>query len=206
MTSTALRDELHVRKGEVIFRQGEPGLEMFVISAGRVRLTIGRAGHEKEVAVLGPGAFFGELSLLSDEPRSATAEAMEDSTLLAIGRDVFAMMVQDDLDIVFRMMNIQGQRLSQANQPIQELVQCLGRVRVAAAGLKRFMAAEAFPAGVDVAQLATTVGLAAPVVDAIVADLVQRGVGETTNGRWALQGREQLGALVDALCGYAAEQ
>jgi CRP/FNR family cyclic AMP-dependent transcriptional regulator len=204
--SSSLRDELRVSKGEVIFRQGEPGHEMFVISAGRVRLTIGSDGHEKEVAALGPGAFFGELSLLSDEPRSATAEAMEDSTLLAIGRDVFAMMVQDDLDIVFRMMNIQGQRLSQTNQPIQELVQRLGRVRVAAAGLKRFMAAEALPAGIDVAQLATAVGLAAPVVDAIVADLVQRGVGSRTNGRWALHSREQLATLVDALCGYAAEQ
>src|SRR5512140_2141352 len=133
MATPAQRDELRVPKGTIIFRQGDPGHEMFVIAAGRVRLTIGAAGHEKEVAVLGPGAFFGELSLLSDEPRSATAEAMEDSTLLAIGRDVFAMMVQDDLDIVLRMMNIQGQRLSQTDQPIQELVQRLGRVRVAAA-------------------------------------------------------------------------
>ena len=170
--STSLRDELHVKKDEVIFRQGDPGHEMFVVSAGRVRLTIGTAGHEKEVAVIGPGEFFGELALLSDEPRSATAEAMEDSALLAIGRDVFAMMVQDDLDIVFRMMNIQGQRLRQANQPIQDLAQRLGHVRVAATGLKRFLAAGVFPAALNAAELAREVGLSTLVVDATIADLV----------------------------------
>jgi CRP-like cAMP-binding protein len=203
--STSLRDELHVKKGEVIFRQGDPGHEMFVVSSGRVRLTIGSVGHEKEIAVLGPGAFFGELSLLSNEPRSATAEALEDVTLLAIGRDVFAMMVQDDLDIVFRMMNIQGQRLSQTNQPIQDLVERLGRVRVAAGALKRFLAAGTFPAKVYVTALATDVALSASVVEATIADLVQRGVGTTADGRWTVQSREQLEMLADAACGYAEQ-
>lgn len=201
--STALRDELHVKKGEVIFRQGDPGHEMFVVSSGRVRLTIGSAGHEKEVALIGPGEFFGELSLMSDEPRSATAEIMEDSTLLAIGRDVFAMMVQDDLDIVFRMMNIQGRRLRQTNQPIEDLVQRLGRVRVAAAALKRFMSAGTFPTAIDTAELTRGSGLAATVVDATIADLVRQGVGSTADGRWAVQSREQVDKLVDAVRGYA---
>ena len=201
--STSLRDELHVKKDEVIFRQGDPGHEMFVVSAGRVRLTIGTAGHEKEVAVIGPGEFFGELALLSDEPRSATAEAMEDSALLAIGRDVFAMMVQDDLDIVFRMMNIQGQRLRQANQPIQDLAQRLGHVRVAATGLKRFLAAGVFPAALNAAELAREVGLSTLVVDATIADLVQRGIGSATDGRWTVQSRDQLDKLAGAVCSYA---
>jgi CRP/FNR family transcriptional regulator, cyclic AMP receptor protein len=202
--STSLRDELHVKKGAVIFRQGDPGHEMFVVSRGRVRLAIGGVGHEKEIAVIGPGEFFGELSLLSDEPRSASAEAMEDSTLLAIGRDVFAMMVQDDLDIVFRMMNIQGQRLRQTNQPIEALVQRLGRVRVAAAGLKRFMASGAFPTAIDTAELAKDVGLGVPVVDATIAALVDHGVGAAADGRWTVHSREQLDRLVDAVCAYAA--
>src|SRR2546422_11590004 len=103
--ATPTRDELHVPKGTTIFHQGDPGHEMFVIAEGRVRLTLGNGGLEKELTVLGPGEFFGELSLLSDAPRSATATAVEDSTLLVIGRDVYAMMMQDDLDIVLRMMN-----------------------------------------------------------------------------------------------------
>src|SRR5262245_60700626 len=134
---TAQRDEFRVPKGEVIFRQGDQGHEMFVIYEGRVKLSIGIEGHEKQVAELGQGEFFVDLSLLSDAPRSATAVAVEDSTLLAIGRDAFAMMVQDDLDIVFRMMNIQGQRLAHANEPIQDLTQRLDRVRIATHCLKQ---------------------------------------------------------------------
>jgi len=201
--STALRDELHVKKGEIIFRQGDPGHEMFVVSSGRVRLTIGSAGHEKDVALIGPGEFFGELSLLSDEPRSATAEIMEDSTLLAIGRDVFAMLVQDDLDIVFRMMNIQGRRLRQTNQPIEELIQRLGRVRVAAAALKQFLAADTFPAAIEAGELARGLALSPTVVEATIADLVRQGVGATVDGRWTVQSREQVDKLIDALRGYA---
>src|SRR5438876_11067174 len=112
MATPATRDELHVPKGTVIFRQGDAGHEMFVLAKGHVRLTLGSEGLEKDLTVLGPGDFFGELSLLSDAPRSATATAVEDSSLLVIGRDVYAMMMQDDLDIVFRMMNTQGRRLS----------------------------------------------------------------------------------------------
>src|SRR5437899_460779 len=101
MATLAEGDEYRVPKGAVIFRQGDPGHEMFVVSAGRVRVTIGSEGHEREVGTFGPGEFFGELSLLSDAPRTATAEAIEDTTLLAIDRAAFSMMVQDDLDIVF---------------------------------------------------------------------------------------------------------
>ena len=138
MPTETQREELQFPKGAVIFRQGDSGAEMFVVASGRIRLTIGKGGHETEVNTLGPGEFFGELSaLLSGEPRSATATAMEDSALLAIGRDVYAMMVQDDLDIVFRMFNIQGQRLSRTNVPLEELAARLGRVRIVGHCLRR---------------------------------------------------------------------
>lgn len=204
MATVTQRDEYRFSKGAVIFRQGDPGLEMFVIAEGRVRLTIGAEGHEKEVAVLGAGEFFGELALLSEAPRSATAQAVEDSTLLAIGRDVFAMMVQDDLDIVFRMMNIQGQRLSQTNQPLQDMIQRLGRVRVSAHALRRLLDPRtAFPARIDLAALTTELGLSAQAVDAAVGDLVQHGIGTLDNHRWSIPERAQADALLKLLCRYA---
>jgi CRP/FNR family transcriptional regulator, cyclic AMP receptor protein len=201
---TVQRDEFRVPKGAVIFRQGDEGHEMFVISAGRVRLTIGVEGHEKEVAVLGAGEFFGDLSLLSDAPRSATAEALEDSTLLAIGRDAFAMMVQDDLDIVFRMMNIQGQRLAHANEPIQDLTQRLDRVRIAAHCLKRLLTTNGQgPFVVSVRELASTLGIGLEAVGATVADLAQRGIGILQGDGWSIEGQGQVDKLVEALCTYA---
>jgi CRP/FNR family cyclic AMP-dependent transcriptional regulator len=203
---SAQREEITIPKGSVIFRQGDPGNEMFVISQGRVRLTIGTAGHEKEVAVFGPGDFFGELSLLSDEPRSATAEVVEDTTLLAIGRDVFAMMVQDDLDIVFRMMNIQGQRLSRTNEPIQDLMQRMGRVRIVAECLRRTWApTTAWPATLDVAELGAAAGLSPRTVTAAITELAQQGIGSLQHGCWSIPDRTQAGKLLDVLCQLAGK-
>jgi CRP-like cAMP-binding protein len=205
MTIVAHRDEFHVPRGTVIFRQGDPGEEMFVISQGRIRLTLGGEGHEKEIAVLGPGDFFGELSLLSGAARTATAEAIEDSLLLPIGRDVFAMMVQDDLDIVFRMFKIQGQRVERTNEPIQVLSQQLGQIRILAHCLKRFMAAnKQLPFTVDVDGLAWELHVSAQAVLATLSELAQNSVGVMENRRWTIQGPEQVDRLVDALCRYAA--
>ncbi len=203
MTASPPPDEMQIPKGTVIFHQGDPAHEMFVVSEGCVRLTIGTGGHEKEVAMLGPGEFFGELSLLSDAPRTATAEAVEDSRLLIISRDVFKMMMSDDLDIVFRMLNIVGQRLSQTNLPIQQLMQRMERLRIVAGCLRRLQRANhQLPFTLEADTLAREMDITASEVLAALADLVQSGIGVLRDGRWTLQGADAVGKLVDALCTY----
>ncbi len=66
---------------ETIFTQGDPGLGMYVIEKGEVRDNFSRRGRweEKKLARLAPGDFFGDLSLLDESPRSATAIARVDS-------------------------------------------------------------------------------------------------------------------------------
>jgi len=207
MTTQGQRDEFRVPKGAVIFRQGDAGHEMYVIAEGRVRLTIGTGGHEKEINVLGAGEFFGELSLLSDAPRSATATALDDTVLLCIGRDVFTMLVQDDLDIVFRMFDIQGRRLSQTNVPLQELSQRLTRVRIVARALRHVViGGSQLPATLSVDRLASEAGGSAESVRATLGDLAARGVGALTDGEWQIQSREQIDRLLDALCSYATPE
>jgi CRP/FNR family cyclic AMP-dependent transcriptional regulator len=207
MTTEGPHDEFRVAKGDVIFRQGDEGHEMYVISEGRVRLTIGSGGHEKEINVLGAGEFFGELSLLSDAPRSATAMAAEDTVLLRIGRDVFTMLVQDDLDIVFRMFDIQGRRLSQTNLPLQELSQRLARVRIAARALRHVLVGGSqLPATLNVDRLVTEAGGSAEVVRDTLSDLAARGIGALTDGEWKIDNREQIDRLLDALCRYATPE
>jgi small-conductance mechanosensitive channel/CRP-like cAMP-binding protein len=68
--------------GQTVVRQGRAGDSMFVVCQGRVRVTVGESSAE--VATLGPGAYFGEMSLLTGDPRSATVAAMEDCVLLEI--------------------------------------------------------------------------------------------------------------------------
>ena len=196
---SVLPDERYVSKDTVIFRQGDVGNEMFVIGEGSVRLTISTEdGHEAEIGIFGKGEFFGELSLLSAAPRSASATAAEDSVLLVVTRDVFAMMVQDDLDIVARMMSAQGRRLSRANEPIQQLTQQLGRIRVAAHALSGLLASNS---GVtfEVEALARELDLPPQAVAASIALLVKNGIGALQNGGWTITGRDDVPRLVDAI-------
>jgi CRP-like cAMP-binding protein len=79
------------RRGEVIFHAGDPGDALFVVVSGAVKILL-PASDGSESAILttiGPGGFFGELALLDDAPRSATAEALEPSLTLILRRDAF---------------------------------------------------------------------------------------------------------------------
>ena len=76
---------------QVLFWLGEPGREFFVIAQGKIHLTYpDHAGQEMTLAILGPGDFLGEIALLDDGPRTATARAAGTSVkLLSLDRDHF---------------------------------------------------------------------------------------------------------------------
>src|SRR5580765_5705634 len=74
-------------KDTVVFFENEEGDSFFMIVEGRVKVTIlGDDGREIILSMLGPGDFFGEMALLDNEPRSATAIAADDTELLCIHR------------------------------------------------------------------------------------------------------------------------
>jgi small-conductance mechanosensitive channel/CRP-like cAMP-binding protein len=83
---------------EVIVREGEPGASMFIVSRGRVAVTIG--ADRREVAVIETGGYFGEMSLLTGAPRSATVTARRDCTVLEITADAFRHYVRDHPEII----------------------------------------------------------------------------------------------------------
>jgi CRP/FNR family transcriptional regulator, cyclic AMP receptor protein len=70
------------RKSEVIVQENSHGEEMYIISSGQVTLTTTAPGRKVVLATLGPGEFFGEMSLVDTAPRIATATAGEDNTRL----------------------------------------------------------------------------------------------------------------------------
>ncbi len=83
----AASDERLYGTGEAIVRQGEPGESMFVICRGEVRVTLEPGGQE--VARIGAGGYFGEMSLLTGEPRTATVSAADDVVVLELTADTF---------------------------------------------------------------------------------------------------------------------
>lgn len=113
-TRTALIGRLRVRSiaaGEAIVRQGEQGQSMFLIVTGLVRIAIAVDGSEpREVAKLSNGQYFGEMSLLAHEPRSATVTAHTDCRLLEIGQDAMRAVFDREPDLMERMARIVSER------------------------------------------------------------------------------------------------
>ena len=101
------------RKSEVIFKEGSAGSEMYLIHSGRVLLSV-RQDETREVplVVLNPGDFFGEMALVDDSPRSATASAVEDDTeLIIMDRARFLFMVRQQPEFALSLMHTLCRRL-----------------------------------------------------------------------------------------------
>lgn len=84
------------RRGQLIFYQGDPGSALFVVAEGRVKVSVlSEEGDELVLAVLRPSELFGELALIDGGPRTASAEALEESKLLTITRDSFLRLLSE---------------------------------------------------------------------------------------------------------------
>ncbi|MCL2625515.1 MAG: Crp/Fnr family transcriptional regulator [Cystobacterineae bacterium] len=108
--------------GTVLFREGETGKEMFVVQAGQVSISKRVRDIEKILAVLGPGEFFGEMAIISNKARNASAVADKDSRLLVIDSRTFETMVRTNAEIAVRMIRKLAERLSDADAQIESLL------------------------------------------------------------------------------------
>lgn len=109
-------------KDTVVFYENDEGDSFFMILSGRVKVTIlGDDAREVILSMLGPGDFFGEMALLDDEPRSATAIAVEDAELFALQRSDFASVLERTASISAALIRVLTQRLRKANHQISTL-------------------------------------------------------------------------------------
>lgn len=115
---------MEVTSGEHVFREGDLGTEMFLIQEGEVEIYTGSGEDAKSLATLERGDFFGEMALLEDRPRSASARAATDSRLLRINGSTFNQMLQTNPEIAVRMMRKLSRRLRETDRMLQE---ALGR-------------------------------------------------------------------------------
>lgn len=109
-------------EGTVIFREGDVGNEMYVIQSGRVNITKRSRDVEKVLVTLGPGAFFGEMAIINNKPRSASAVVVDTARLLVIGPKTFDAMIRGNTEIAVRMIKILAQRLQTADEQIENLM------------------------------------------------------------------------------------
>ena len=102
-----LADLITVPAGRRLATAGERGGELIVIVEGHVSVTVGR----RRPVRLGPGEFFGEMSLVDGKPRSATVEAASDLLVLVVGQRAFSSLVEASPLIALRIMQVLARRL-----------------------------------------------------------------------------------------------
>jgi len=113
---------LELKEGDYVFREGELGTEMYIINEGKVEI-LNQVGDEEQVlAVLEKGDFFGEMSVLEDLPRAASARAATDIRLLQINGSTFDQLLRGNPEIAVRMMRKLSRRLRETDDLLRSVM------------------------------------------------------------------------------------
>jgi CRP/FNR family transcriptional regulator, cyclic AMP receptor protein len=105
-------DALLFKAGSVIFREGDEARDLFVIKSGQVRIQIGN----RTITELGPDSIFGEMALIDNEPRSATATAVTDVELVPVSEKQFLFLVSQTPYFALKVMRVLAKRLRATNK------------------------------------------------------------------------------------------
>ncbi len=110
----------HYNTGATIFRDGDPGGAMYVIRSGQVELWLYDEDKNRVVlGTFGEGEFFGELSLLDEERRSATATTLTHADMLVVDREDLQLLFTQKPSAALDMMSVIGKRLRQTNEIVR---------------------------------------------------------------------------------------
>ncbi len=186
-------------RGTVLFREGDPGREMYVVNRGRVAISARVGAVEKVLSTLGQGEFFGEMSILNDAPRSATATCVDDCVLLVVDARTFEAMVRASSEIAVRMIKKMASRLAEADRQIENLL-----LRDARARVVHFVAGEAArhpgePLAFEPGDLAARLDVDAGQAAEVLRTLERSGLLGGTAGAWTVPDAERLRHFLDLL-------
>jgi CRP-like cAMP-binding protein len=110
--------------GDIIFSEGDIGTEMYILQSGSVELFKQIAGETRVLATMDKGDFIGEMSVLEDLPRTASARAKTDVELVKINGAMFDTMLKSNTEIAVRMMRKLSRRLREVTAMLED---ALGR-------------------------------------------------------------------------------
>lgn len=119
--------EQEFKFGQHVFKEGEPGNRLYLISKGEVRISRQVPGSgEEALAVLKPGAIFGEMAVFDRSERSTDAIANTDCTLITVTRTDFEMLLDFDRDLAYkvlwRVVRLLSERLRITNENLRSFL------------------------------------------------------------------------------------
>ena len=185
--TTALAEAMttvKLRRGAVLFREGDSGDQLYVVVSGKVKLgRSGSGGRENLLAVLGPGQMFGELSVFDPGPRSTTATAVTASELRVLEHGELMTWLEQRPVVARALLGQLAGRLRRANDVVSDLVfsDVPGRVAKALLDLADRFGEHSDDAGLVVnhdltqEELAQLVGASRETVNKALADFATRG-------------------------------
>ena len=185
------------RRGEIIVEQGRKSNALFILLTGRARVvTADSRGREVILAVLEPGDYLGEMSLIDNDPHSATVRAEVQTDVLVLGRTEFARCLPENSSLSYALMRGLVQRLRNADRQIESLALLDVYGRVARALLDMSVeegGQQLIRQKVSRQDLAKVVGASREMVSRVMKDLEERGHIETQENGWVVL-KERLGA------------
>jgi len=182
------------KRGEVIVEQGTKSNALFILLNGRARvLTADTRGREVILAVLQPGDYVGEMSLIDHEPHSATVRAEVQTDMLVLGRNEFARCLPESSSLSYAILRGLVGRLRNADRQIESLalLDVYGRVARTLLDMSEEEKGIRIIRGkVSRQDMAKVVGASREMVSRVMKDLEDRGVIETLeNGSVVLKQR-----------------
>jgi CRP/FNR family transcriptional regulator, cyclic AMP receptor protein len=180
------------RAGAVVVSQDERGDALYVLAEGRVKVVLyGASGREIILSIFKtPGDFFGEMSLLDEQPRSASVVALEPSTLLVLSRRDFQAHVVSHPRTALRVLREVSRRLRRADEVIGNLalLDVYGRLAGKLRELARAEGQETEDGFVvrerpTMTEIAATIGTSRETVSRLFAELSRRGLVIATGKR-----------------------
>ena len=182
-------------RGSVILFQDDPGDSLYILRTGRVKVVlIGEDGREVILGVLEPGAHFGELALIDDQPRSAHVIAMEDAQLLILRREDFRRRVDANPTVAWALLCELSHRLRRADEKIGGLVllDVPGRIARLLLDLSEESGTDTIEKALTHQTIAQMIGASRETVSRSMKDFQKTGLIRVDRRRIAVANREAL--------------
>lgn len=187
------------QKGDIIFLEYEPGYEVYIIQSGYIKITKKIDNNEVLFAILQSGDIFGEMALLENKPRSASAICHVDAVLLTISRENFQLIVQQQPRMTDKLLVLLSERIWVTFQQLANLVisDPLGRLydMLLTLALKKkapLLPGNVFEYDVGAEELTKMVGLSPEEVESSMLELLKVGNIRLNGGNLVCVNLEEL--------------
>jgi CRP-like cAMP-binding protein len=183
----------HLERGDLLFRQGEPADELFVVVSGRIAIaTRSIDGRESMVALMEAGDLFGELSFFDGRGRSTDARALEPSEVLAFPFAPLRAALDAQPDALWHVVELLAGRLRTTDEALADSVFLDVPGRTAKRLLELAGDADEFQLPLTQEELAGLVGASRERVNKAIAQFIRLGWIDQQERRYKIRDREQL--------------